>query len=105
MAQKVLPFKLETTNDVITPHAGLAVFGEFIHALLMLHGGDRDLEFIQYCCKQMSKRNHITALRADSATYQADIFNWCEGNSIQFAIGGQLDSAIYAGDYIKQPGK
>ena len=241
MAQKVLPFKLETTNDVITPHAGLAVFGEFIHAtdvinqinrelpapgsnrgylpalfvvplLLMLHGGGRsledlrkiradsglqeilkmkalpssdatgawlvrignnsglaglqkvnnnivrraikrdanseftldidatqivaekhdanitykgekgympivghlaenglvigdefregnvspstrNLEFIQHCFQQMPKRNQITALRADSATYQADIFNWCEENSIQFAIGGRLDSA------------
>ena len=241
MAQKVLPFKLETTNDVITPHAGLAVFGEFIHAtdvinqinrelpapgsnrgylpalfivplLLMLHGGGRsledlrkiradsglqeilkmetlpssdatgawlgrignnsglaglqkvnnnivrraikrddnseftldidatqivaekhdanitykgekgympivghlaenglvigddfregnvspstrNLEFIQHCFQQMPKRNQITALRADSATYQAAIFNWCEENSIQFAIGGRLDSA------------
>jgi len=240
MLQCVLPFKLETTNDKITPYAGLAIFGEFIHAtgllqqinnempapgsnrgyqpslfveplLLMLHGGGRsledlrkistdsglrellkiknvpssdatgnwlrrmgstglsglqkmnniiirrainrddnsqftldidatqivaekyaanftykgekgympivghlaenglvvgddfregnvapatrNLEFIQYCCKQMPKRNQITALRADSATYQASIFNWCEKNSIQFAIGGRLDSA------------
>jgi len=27
--QTVLPFKLETTNDLITSHAGLALFGEF----------------------------------------------------------------------------
>ena len=53
----------------------------------------RNLEFIQYCFQQMPKRNQITALRADSATYQAHIFNWCEENGIQFAIGGQLDSA------------
>ena len=73
MPQSVLPFKLETTNDKITPHAGLAIFDEFIHAtgiiqqinselpapgsnrgcqpaqfveplLLMLHGGGRSLE-------------------------------------------------------------
>jgi len=53
----------------------------------------RNLEFIQYCCQQMPKRNQITSLRADSATYQARIFNWCEENSTQFAIGGHLDSA------------
>lgn len=53
----------------------------------------RNLEFIQYCCQQLPKRNQITALRADSATYQARIFNWCENNNIQFAIGGQLDRA------------
>ena len=73
VAQTVLPFKLDTTKDTITPHAGLALFGEFLHALkiprliddalpgpgsgvgyepsqfvlpllLMLHGGGRSLE-------------------------------------------------------------
>jgi hypothetical protein len=33
MPQSVLPFKLEMTQDKITPHAGLAVFGEFVHAM------------------------------------------------------------------------
>ena len=32
MQYNVLPFKLETTSDKITPHAGLAIFGEFVHA-------------------------------------------------------------------------
>ena len=31
--QTVLPFKLETTKDLITPHAGLALLGEFAVAL------------------------------------------------------------------------
>jgi len=73
VTQGVLPFKLEVTRDAVTPHAGLAVFGEFLHALgmpgwldetlpepgsargyapsafavplvLMLHGGGRSLE-------------------------------------------------------------
>lgn len=71
--QTVLPFKLEATQDSITPHAGLALFGEFLRGikiaetvdaqlpapgsgrgydpsrfvvplLLMLHGGGRSLE-------------------------------------------------------------
>ena len=244
MQYNVLPFKLETTSDKITPHAGLAVFGEFVHAtglfnqinnempapqsnrgykpasfieplLLMLNGGGRtledlrkirtdeglrnllnmeivpssdatgnwlrrmganngleglqkinnqiirrtikrdttteytldidatqivaekqtanmtykgekgympmvghlaenglvvgddfragniapatsNLEFIKHCCKQLPKRNRISALRADSATYQARVFNWCEKNAISFAIGGRLDSATKA---------
>ena len=33
MTQRVLPFKLESTNDTITAHAGLIMFGEFIHAI------------------------------------------------------------------------
>lgn len=31
--QTVLPFRLETTYEMITPHAGLVLLGEFIHAL------------------------------------------------------------------------
>ena len=241
MPQRVLPFKLEMTQDKITPHAGLAVFGEFVHAmnipgvintelpkpgsprgyapakfieplLLMLHGGgrsledlrkirmdvglcqilkidtmpssdatgswlrrmgegkglggmqkvnstilrralnrndrskytldidasqivaekydahftykgergympmvghlaenglvigdefregneapaSRNLEFIKHCCAQMPKSKKIVSLRADSATYQAEVFNWCKRKGITFAIGGQLDNA------------
>ncbi len=73
VAQTVLPFKLGVTGDKITAHAGLALFGEFLHGLrlpetvdeqvpgpgsgagrdpsqfvlpllLMLHGGGRTLE-------------------------------------------------------------
>lgn len=71
--QSVLPFKLAATNDSITPHAGPALFAEFLHGLklpesvdarlpapgsgagyspsqfvvpllLMLHGGGRSIE-------------------------------------------------------------
>jgi len=73
MAQTVLPFKLDRTEEQFTAHGGLALFGEFLHAmnvhrqldaslpapgsrvgyhpsqfveplLLMLHGGGRTLE-------------------------------------------------------------
>ncbi|MFV1995979.1 MAG: IS1380 family transposase [Verrucomicrobiales bacterium] len=73
VTQSILPFKLGITKDSMTPHAGLALFGEFLHALelpktlaarmpapgsgagyqpaefvlplvLMLHGGGRTLE-------------------------------------------------------------
>jgi len=33
VTKTVLPFKLETTPDTITAHAGLALFGEFCHGL------------------------------------------------------------------------
>lgn len=58
--------------------------------------GARNLEFIQYCCNRMPKGKKISFLRADSATYQADVFNFCEKNHIEFAIGGKLDSATTA---------
>ncbi len=53
----------------------------------------RNLEFVKYCCRQMPKTKRISCLRADSATYQAEIFNWCEENEISFAIGGRVDIA------------
>ena len=74
--QTILPFKTEITDETLTPHAGLALFGEFIKGLglcnlvdeymprpgsnagfkastyfypflLMLHGGGRSLEDIR----------------------------------------------------------
>jgi len=41
MTQNFLPFKLEKTNDEITPRAGLALFGEFILSLNLLNDIDR----------------------------------------------------------------
>ena len=41
--QRVLPFKLEITRDMITPHAGLSLFGEFAVGLGLLDSVDRNL--------------------------------------------------------------
>jgi hypothetical protein len=41
--QTVLPFKLEKTNDLITSHAGLALFGEFAVGLGILEAVNRYL--------------------------------------------------------------
>ncbi|MDP2816594.1 MAG: IS1380 family transposase, partial [Rectinemataceae bacterium] len=41
MTQNFLPFKLEKTNDEITPRAGLALFGEFMRSLNLLNDIDR----------------------------------------------------------------
>ena len=41
--QTILPFKLEMTRDMITPHAGLALLGEFAVGLGLLESVDRYL--------------------------------------------------------------
>ena len=41
--QRVLPFKLEITKDLITSHAGLSLFGEFVVGLGILDEVDRQL--------------------------------------------------------------
>jgi len=68
----------------------------------------RNLEFIQYCASQLPKGKRIAFLRADSAAYQAVIFNWCNDNGVQFAIGADMDvavkevvKAIPEGDWVK----
>jgi hypothetical protein len=44
MTQSVLPFKLEITEEKLTAHAGLAVFGEFVHATAILGEVDKMLK-------------------------------------------------------------
>jgi hypothetical protein len=55
---------------------------------------DRNLEFIKYCEKQLPRNKHIKAVRADSASYQAGIINYCNDRGMRFAIGAALDEAV-----------
>lgn len=55
-----------------------------------------NLEFLQACERNMPKDKKIAAVRADSAAYQAEIFNWCEATGKVFAIGADLDAAVKA---------
>lgn len=56
----------------------------------------RNLEFMQACERNMPKEKKIAAVRADSAAYQAAIFNWCETTGKVFAIGCDQDAAVKA---------
>jgi hypothetical protein len=59
--------------------------------------GSRNLEFLQYCQRQLPKGKRIKAFRSDSAAYQAKVINYCQEKGIEFAIGGDLDSAVKNG--------
>jgi hypothetical protein len=56
--------------------------------------GSRNLEFLQYCRRQLPKGKRIKAFRSDSAAYQAKVINYCREKGIEFAIGGDLDVAV-----------
>jgi Transposase DDE domain group 1 len=56
----------------------------------------RNLEFMQACEANLPKGKTIEAVRADSAAYQAAIFNWCEATGKTFAIGADHDAAVKA---------
>lgn len=53
-----------------------------------------NLEFVQACEAAMPRGHRIKRLRADSASYQADIFNYCEQQGMAFAIGGRWSESL-----------
>lgn len=54
----------------------------------------RNFEFIKSCLSKMPNGIIVSRFRADSASYQASIFNLCEEKSAKFAIGGRLDESV-----------
>jgi len=54
----------------------------------------RNREFIAACKANMPKGKRIARLRADSASYQADVINDCMREDIVFAIAAKRDEAV-----------
>jgi hypothetical protein len=73
---------------------GLVIGYEFREGNAAPNG--ENLEFLQQCEANMPKGKRIVAVRADSAAYQAAIFNWCEETGKVFAVGADQDSAVKA---------
>lgn len=73
---------------------GLVVGHEFREGNAAPAAGN--LEFLQACERNMPEGKKITTVRADSAAYQAAIFNWCEETGKVFAIGADRDAAVKA---------
>jgi len=55
---------------------------------------DDNLSFVQQCEAQLPDYQKIHYVRADAATYQAELFNYCNKNHINYVIGGHLDSSV-----------
>jgi hypothetical protein len=55
-----------------------------------------NLMFVQSCAAQLPPGKRLAHLRADAASYQADLFDWCAENQVSFAIGATLDFAAKA---------
>lgn len=53
----------------------------------------RNLEFIQICIGNLPQGHSITAIRSDSAAYQANIFNFLDRNRLKFTITGCPDGS------------
>jgi len=84
-------------------HGYMPIVGHIAEVSMVVHEEFRDgnvspstsnMEFIKKCSNKMPKGKKISRFRADSASYQAEIFNWCEKNNIKFAVGGRMDSSV-----------
>jgi hypothetical protein len=63
----------------------------------------KNLEFIKNCAAQLPIGTTFDRFRADSASYQAEIFNYCDKENILFSVSGQKDSSvIYEIENIKE---
>ncbi len=57
---------------------------------------DHNLAFVKRCIAQLPKGKSLRYLRADSASYQHALFDYCEQNHIVYTVGAKLDSSIVA---------
>lgn len=55
---------------------------------------DKNLEFIKQCAAKLPSDRKFDRFRADSASYQASIMNYCDNRNIKFTISGQQDSSV-----------
>ena len=63
----------------------------------------KNLEFIKACAMQLPIGVKFNRFRADSASYQAEIFNYCNKENILFTVSGQKDqSVMYEINTIKE---
>jgi len=110
------PLILDIDATVIESHKSIArttykMFPGFTPIIGHLNGGyvvhqefragnvapaDRNLAFVQQCEAQLPKGRKIDYLRADAASYQAALFNYCDKNNITYVIGGHLDQRVLA---------
>jgi hypothetical protein len=77
----------------IVGHVGQFVVGEEFREG-NIAPADRNLEFIKHCLLQMPQEHKITAIRADAASYQAEIINFCNDNKMEYAIGGKITEGV-----------
>lgn len=56
---------------------------------------DRNLEFIKQCAAQLPIGVTFDRFRADSASYQAAIFDYCDDKEVLFTISGRKDQSVW----------
>jgi len=82
-----------------TPMIGHINGGYVIHSEFRsgnISPADNNLTFLKRCQEQLPKKDSFSFLRADSASYQAELFNYCNNHHIIYTVGAHLDRSVYA---------
>ena len=74
--------------------SGMVVHEEFRDGNVSPGAGH--VPFLETCLRRLPEGIRVTRFRADSASYQADVFNLCSEKGIRFVIGADLDPAVRA---------
>lgn len=108
------PLVLDIDATVIESHKSIAfttykMFPGFTPIIGHLNGGyvihqefragnvapaDHNLAFVKQCEAQLPKHRKLSYLRADSASYQSSLFNYCNNRNIIYVVGGHLDRSV-----------
>ncbi len=81
-----------------TPMVGHINGGYVIHSEFRsgnIAPADNNLTFLKRCQEQLPKEKSFSFFRADSASYQAKLFDYCSENHITYTVGANLDSSVY----------
>ena len=92
----VCTYKMQNGYTPMVGHinGGFVVHSEFRSGNIA--PADNNLTFVKRCEEQLPKNKLLHYLRADSASYQAKLFDYCEDNDITYTIGANLDRSVYA---------
>ena len=78
-----------------TPMTGHINGGYMIHSEFRLGNmapADENLTFLKRCASQLPEGKQFAYVRADSASYQHILFNYCNQNNITYLIEAHLDA-------------
>jgi len=80
-----------------TPMLGHINGGYIIHSEFRegnVAPADRNLDFVKGCVKALPKGHIIHFVRADAASYQHELFDYCDEHNIIYTVGAHLDSTV-----------
>ena len=73
-------------------NGGYLIYSEFREGNVA--PADGNLDFVKDCIKALPKGHVIHFLRADAASYQYELFDYCDEHNITYTIGAHLDRSV-----------